>query len=253
MPHQLSHAAYQSTFRTVGAALRARDPLAVAAAALRHLEQSVEGFQQMTGAAVDCRAGCSFCCWLRIDVRAHEVLLISRRLRAEGHEPHLAATLPRIRDAAAQVTGLTHAGRHAVHRPCALLDHAGCCSVYEARPAACRRYLSVSVTACDAIWQGEPPATEPEHPMIEETGRFTAMGAHNAFIAAGYDGYSYDLMAALAEALDDPECEARWRLKQPAFSEKARSTVPDGFSQDDALADLRQHLAGGPNAGGQVP
>ena len=102
----------------------------------------------------------------------------------------------------------------------------------------------MSVDSCEAIWKDEPPATEPEHPMIAEPGRHAASGAHNAFIAAGYDGYSYDLMAALAEALDDPGCEARWRLKQPAFSERARSSVPEGFSQDEALARLRAELGG---------
>jgi Fe-S-cluster containining protein len=244
MSRPLFQAAYETTFRSVGAALRTGDPLVVAAAALRHVEQSVDGFRQLTGAAIECRAGCSFCCWLRIDVRAHEVLLISRFLQREELAHQRAALGARVREAGARVAGLTQAGRQAVHQPCALLDHAGCCTVYAVRPAACRRYLSVSVDACEAIWKDEPPATEPEHPMIAEPGRYAASGAHNAFIAAGYDGYSYDLMAALAEALDDPGCEARWRLKQPAFSERARSSVPEGFSQDEALVRLRAELAG---------
>ena len=101
---------------------------------------------------------------------------------------------------------------------------------------------TVVVTDTEPV-ETEPPATEPEHPMIAEPGRYAANGAHNAFIAAGYDGYSYDLMAALNETLDDQECEARWRLKQPTFSEKARSTTPDGFSQDAALDRLRAELS----------
>jgi len=240
---QLCQAAYQSTFRSISSALTRQDPLVVAAAALRHLEQTVDGFQQLAATAVDCRAGCSFCCWLRIDVRAHEVILIARRLQADDRRPQLAPTRTRVDAAAARVTGLSHQARQAVHQPCPLLDHAGCCSVYEVRPAACRRYLSVAVDACEAIWQGEPPATEPEHPAIAEPARFAANGAHNAFIAAGYDGYSYDLAAALAEAMADPACEARWRLKQPVFSPQARSSVPEGFCQDEALARLRAELA----------
>jgi Fe-S-cluster containining protein len=251
MSRQLCQAAYQSTFRTVSEALQSGDPLVVAATSLRHVEQTVDGFRQLTAATIDCRAGCSFCCWLRIDVRAHEVLLINRFLQRDDQAHHRPATAARVRAAAAQVAGRTHGERQALHRPCALLDHAGCCTVYPVRPAACRRYLSVSVDACEAIWNGDPPATEPEHPMIAEPGRYAANGAHNAFIAAGYDGYSYDLMAALAEALDDPACEARWRLKQPAFSEQARSSTPDGFSQDEALARLRTELR--PEAPGLQP
>lgn len=241
---QLCRAAYESTFRAVSGALGAHDPLQVAAGAARHVEQTVEGFRQLTGAAIDCRAGCSFCCWLRIDARAHEVLLIARFLKNEtATTPHPGGLEARIQAAAEKVAGLSYDERQAMQQPCALLDHAGCCSVYEARPLACRRYLSVSVEACSAIWQGEPPEVEPEHPMIAEPGRYAANGAHNAFIAQGYDGYQYELMAALREALADPECEARWRLKQPAFSEAARSSTPAGFSQDEALAQLRAALA----------
>ena len=194
MTPPLNQAAYHSTFRAVSNALVTTDPIVVAAAALRHVGESVDGFHQLSGATVDCRAGCSFCCWLRIDVRAHEVLLIARHLRAKSRSAQLAPTRDRIVQAAARVTNITYAQRHTVHQPCALLDHAGCCSVYD------------------------------------------------AFLAAGYDGYSYDLMAALAEAMDVPECEARWRLKQPAFSEKSRSTVPDGFSQEEAVARLYAEL-----------
>ena len=185
MTPPLNQAAYHSTVRAVSNALVTTDPIVVAAAALRHVGESVDGFHQLSGATVDCRAGCSFCCWLRIDVRAHEVLLIARHLRAKSRSAQLAPTRDRIVQAAARVTNITYAQRHTVHQPCALLDHAGCCSVYDVRPAACRRYLSVSVDACEAIWQGEPPATEPENPAIAEPGRFAASGAHNAFLAAG--------------------------------------------------------------------
>lgn len=253
MSKAVCQAVYESTYRTMGAALRRGDPLAVAAGALRHLDETIAGFRQMTGAAVACRAGCSFCCWMRIDVRAHEVLVVSRHLQSESLAEGREALMARIRMAGARVAGLGYDERQALHQPCALLDHAGCCSVYAARPAACRRYFSLSLDACESIWNGEAPGAEPEHPMIAEPGRYAANGVHNAFIAAGYDGYSYDLMAALAEAIDDPECEARWRLKQPVFSVRARSSVPDGFSQDVALARLRTELTDGLSASGAGP
>jgi len=253
MSKAVCQAVYESTYRTIGAALRRGDPLAVAAGALRHLDETIAGFRQMTGAAVSCRAGCSFCCWMRIDVRAHEVLVICRHLQSDSQAASREALATRIRAAAARVAGVGYVERQEVHQPCALLDHAGCCSVYAARPAACRRYFSLSLDACESIWNGDAPDTEPEHPMIAEPGRFAANGLHNAFIAAGYDGYSYDLMAALAEAIDDPECEARWRLKEPVFSVRARSSVPDGFSQDAALARLRAELAGLSSASSAAP
>jgi hypothetical protein len=50
------------------------------------------------------------------------------------------------------------------------------------------------------------------------------------------------LDAALAEALTDPQCESRWLATQKAFSRHAESTVPAGFSQAEAIANVRVAL-----------
>ncbi len=244
---QLCQAVHQSTRRTVKGTWpleeSAEAVFAWTAAALNHVEGTVEGFRQLTQAKVDCGMGCSFCCWLRIDVRAHEVFLILRQLRAQRTAEERKVLQGEVRIAREALTGLDFTGREAMQRPCLLLQD-GRCSVYAVRPAACRRYLSGSVEACEALWKGDPVEEEIQHPLLAETGRYAATAVHNTFVEKGYDGYSYDLPLALAEGLEDPECEARWLKKEKAFSAGAESKTPPGFSQSEALAGLRASLAG---------
>ena len=82
MPHQieaLGQAVYESTRRTMEGAwpLPATEAglLELVSAALIHVEGTVEGFRQLGEVSVDCQKGCSFCCWLRIDVRAQRPVL----------------------------------------------------------------------------------------------------------------------------------------------------------------------------------
>lgn len=214
------------------------------AASLNHVGGTVAGFQQISQAKVDCRAGCSFCCWLRIDVRAHEVFLIARHLRQDWPAEALTELMTDLELTRRALTGGHESGRNTAPRPCVLLVD-GLCSVYEVRPAACRRYLSGSVEACEAQWKspdrGEGPV---QHPILAEPGRAAATAVHHAMFQNGYDGFSYDLPLALAEAMTDPECEARWLRKEKAFSERAESLTPPGFSQREALERLKTSLRG---------
>ncbi len=238
-------AVYESTHRSVAAAWPAAPTeatlLDLTAAALHHVAGTVDGFRQLAAVPVDCRSGCSFCCWLRIDVRAHELFLLLRHIESTWSEEEIALLRTEARMTAQSFAGLDYAGREALSRPCVLLRE-GLCSVYENRPAACRRYLSPSVAACESLWKGAPPDAGIQHPVLAEAGRFAATAVHNAFIEKGYDGHSYDLPLALAEALADPSCRTRWLAGEKVFSSEAESKTPLGFSQTEALAGLKSSL-----------
>ena len=93
--HPIALAVHESTARAVAAGWPKEEGveglMGVAAMGAGHVEGTLEGFRQLMGAKVDCGAGCSFCCWLGVDVRAHEVFLVLRRMRAERSEEELAA------------------------------------------------------------------------------------------------------------------------------------------------------------------
>lgn len=243
---RLLKAVYESTFRTVRTALPSPpappEALEIAAAALRHVEGTVDGFRQLAGAATVCRAGCSYCCWMRIDVLAHEVLLIARHARQHASPEELSALQERAEAQRALAAVLSFEENQRQQRPCVLLKD-GCCSVYTARPSACRRYFSLSLEDCELLWRDSHAEASPQHPLVAEAGRYAAGGVRNALVHAGFDAYSYDLPSALVEALADPECEQRWLRGEKAFSRAAESKFPPGTSQEEALTKLKASLA----------
>jgi hypothetical protein len=148
---QVWQAAYKVTFQSMTAALigaaSADGVLEATAAAQAQLDEALNGTLRLLNAGLACGAGCSFCCWLRIDVRAHEVFLLVRELRRSRTEPELADL--RLAAAARRQGGNTTGS-------CPLLVQ-GRCSVYTVRPAACRRHHSRSVAACETLYHGGDP------------------------------------------------------------------------------------------------
>ncbi|MEN9283912.1 MAG: hypothetical protein RLZZ179_1405 [Verrucomicrobiota bacterium] len=242
---QLLGSIYHRTREAVSNALAGADAtgavLAVAQAALHHIEASVDGVRKATGAETVCAPGCSFCCWLNIDALAHEVILIGAYVRAHWTPWEV----EELRDAAAarrdRRQHQNHAQRQIDRQPCLLLKD-GICSVYPVRPAACRRYFSRDLEACEALWKDPVAEAEVEFPVVHESGRAAAAAVHHAFLKAGLDASYYDLPSALAEALADPGCADRWRRGEKAFSASAESRTPEGFDQSEAIRRLKQHL-----------
>ena len=91
--------------------------------------------------------------------------------------------------------------------------------VYEARPAACRKYYSVSRNVCrDAFNDTSAPLTgEIEHETVRLAGNAVALGYSKGLEDAGYDTALYELHFALRKALADPKTEKRYRNRKRPF------------------------------------
>jgi len=173
---------------------------------------------EQTGAALVCRAGCSLCCWLRVDVYAPEVFLIADALRTELTPPELEALRGRLAAHAELVTRLTVL-EHATRNVACPLSRNGWCSVYAVRPHTCRRHHSQDLAACQFTYE-HPDDTE--FPGAHHRELFQdlteAMGLHAAvYEYLGFDATVYELGSALEEALTDAACWRRWRRKKRAF------------------------------------
>jgi Fe-S-cluster containining protein len=139
-------------------------------AAIRELYQAVDGlleaFIQRTAAEMKpaaCRKGCSWCCHQAVFAVTHEFLFLqdfisentSREERKEFYQKAGAkATLTREKSLNEQLL---------YKSPCPFLHH-GVCRIYEARPMACRIYLSSSEAACKREY--ENPADEQQFPDL---------------------------------------------------------------------------------------
>ena len=120
--------------------------------------------------AVACKAGCDHCCHQAVGVTAPEALAIFDHLKSTRSSGELARVAAKISECHAQTSHLSSQDRFSPEHPCPFLD-AGNCSIYDARPLACRGMNSLDAGEC---------ATRLRDPQ-----------ARAEFLASGRGGHSY--------------------------------------------------------------
>ncbi|HEY3818804.1 MAG TPA: YkgJ family cysteine cluster protein [Polyangiaceae bacterium] len=186
------------------------DPVVVAERVGANVDALVAQWMAFDGsgnAKPACSRGCSHCCHQRVEVTAPEVFLLARFLRIRPDAKRDA----RVAATASAVEGL--GGRAYLRRkaPCALLGEDGACTVYPARPMACRRHHSTDASVCEATLRD--PASEvlvPVAPSLQWNVSALVLGWLEGLAHAGRPPHHYELHAALRLALDDPGAEARF-------------------------------------------
>ncbi|HTY48059.1 MAG TPA: hypothetical protein VMB48_00040 [Steroidobacteraceae bacterium] len=174
------------------------------------LDQAGDYFRRQ-GTAVACRAGCSFCCHLRVMVRPHEAIALFRHLGSRLPAQIAAAVRARLLGNAARIRELGPAGHALTRLACAFLVDGHCCA-YEVRPSACSGYHSLDRARCEAAHAdpGEQAAIPVSAALGHIAGELNA-GLERALAAAGLDGAEAELHTAVAALVRDPALIARWR------------------------------------------
>jgi Fe-S-cluster containining protein len=167
---------------------------------------------------VACKRGCSYCCHLRVEIRPHDAFVLSQHIQTKLNIEQRAHAIVRIEENLKRIAALTPEQHIRAGIPCALLEE-GVCSVYEARPATCRKYYSVSVETCrNAFNDTSAPLTgEIEHEQVRLAGNAVALGYAKGLEDAGYDAALYELHYALHKALTNPKAETRYRNGKRPF------------------------------------
>ncbi|HTE43037.1 MAG TPA: YkgJ family cysteine cluster protein [Steroidobacteraceae bacterium] len=170
-------------------------------------------------ATLACKAGCSWCCHFSVDVRPAEVLNMVDYMEQHFTPAQQAQVRRETETNAAMLTHLSELQRMQRNVKCPFLA-AGRCSIYSARPQTCRNYHATDVTGCELSYQ-QPGNLEIDPDFAPYV--YQAGGAHvDAFSAAmqgaGYDVQAYELNAAVAAALADPQgARQRFETKQRFF------------------------------------
>lgn len=167
---------------------------------------------------VACERGCSYCCHLRVEIRPHEAFVLAHHIQTRFTPEQRARALSRIEENLKKITPLTKEQHIRAGIPCALLEE-GACSVYEGRPATCRKYYSVSVETCrDAFNDTSAPITgQIEDEQVRLGGNAIALGYAKGLEDAGYDATLYELHDAVQRALTNPKAEKRYRDGKKPF------------------------------------
>ena len=216
-------AALQATFERERADARrtvARDADAVRAQVVRmysRLEREQVAVIASTKLTLACERGCNYCCHQRVEIRPYEAFVLAEHIRARmtAQRADVVMRLAANRARIAPLNALQHTQAGIA---CALLVD-GACSVYEARPAACRKYYSLSVETCrDAFLHPTEPLSGPlEDDDLRLAGNAVALGYARGIEESGRDADRYELHAALLDALENPKSSKRYRAGKKAF------------------------------------
>ncbi len=213
---------YEKTVQSVLSRLqKTRNPadlLPVLATAQKHFDRAHESTPAAAKAIVACQAGCDACCHGLVGVTAHEVLIAAQFIQTHFSPVELEAVITRTAAQRDAFADRSLQERTALKRPCALLRE-GRCSIYDARPEACRSHHSTNAAACRTNLE---LGREEINVYVEGVrGRMFAimLAIDHAAEECGFDERTYDFGSALFEALTDSLCVARWLQRQPAFSE----------------------------------
>jgi Fe-S-cluster containining protein len=160
------------------------------------------------GLSTDCKAGCAYCCSVRVETSPAEVFLIARELRKRPvHQ--LNSLRHRLKQHVAATDAL---GGDVVRIDCAFLD-TNLCAIYPLRPATCRKAHSVVRECCEKM---EPEI--PHHLDILLSAEALIKGTGDAYRDCQLDASPLELCRAVLLALSDESAESRWSRGELVFS-----------------------------------
>jgi Fe-S-cluster containining protein len=173
---------------------------------------------------IECAKGCAFCCHVSVTATAPEIFLVANTIR-DQHKHDFEDVLARVRAADEKTRGMSSMERAKARIPCAMLKE-NRCSVYAARPGACRGFTSVSMGACERGFNGENVTIDT--PAVWTDLRSAHKQALWAALAAmGLPTESYEFHHALRIALETPDAESRWLKGEDIFAAVAREKLDD--------------------------
>ena len=214
----------QAIFEQERAAARnatARDGSAVRTQVVRmyaRLAREQDAVMNTSKLELACARGCNYCCHQRVEIRPYEAFVLADHIRVRMTQAEQLDVKHRLAANGARIAPLAALQHTQAGIPCALLID-GACSVYEARPAACRKYYSLSVDTCRSAFEkpAEPLVGQLEDDGLRLAGNAVALGFAKGVEESGRDINRYELHAALLDALENPKAARRYRDGKKAF------------------------------------
>lgn len=229
-------------FEKTGAAVlkrlrKTRNPaelLSVLRSARKEFDRAYASAPAAARDSVACRAGCDACCHVPVGVQAHEVLIAANHVQTHFSPVDLDVLIARAAAHRAAFAGRSSLDRVGFKTPCVLLRE-GSCSIYEARPEACRSHHSHNADACRINLASGREDIDVYIPGVRGRMFAVMLAIDQAAAEAGFDGRAYDFGSALHEALTDSLCAVRWVQRQPAFSESCREASESDDDEDSGV------------------
>ena len=150
---------YRDGFRLANQHLAGKVSVENLKAAIRAMYESVDGlleaFLQRAGSdgkPADCKKGCAFCCHQPVFALTHEMLYLKSFVELSLPDKQQ-GFIERAREKSLLTLNKSLEEQQTIKSACPFLED-NSCSVYEARPMACRIYLSWSLRSCQKDFEG---------------------------------------------------------------------------------------------------
>ncbi len=127
------------------------------------LIDSLLAYAEKKGIGVACHKGCEWCCHQAVFANSYETHYLSEYIKTNFTKEEREKTRVRAEQKNAKVQKLSEAEILKYKSACPLLVD-GACSAYEARPMACRIYLSTRLESCLEFFQH--PGNEKNYPAL---------------------------------------------------------------------------------------
>ncbi len=198
----------------------------------RALENSQRRHDQRIASAPDfatlaCRAGCTWCCYFTVDVRAVEVFRILDLVESTFSAEERARVYAEVRANSAVLRSLGEEARVTRNIKCPFLREARC-TIYAARPQSCRNYHATNSAGCQKSFE-EPGNLDidPEFaPGVYQAGNAHVEAFSTALKDCGLDVRAYEFNCALDSALSDPSARHRFESGSKPFLDLDGEEVP---------------------------
>lgn len=150
-------------------------------AAIDGMNDSIVALSQRQNRKVACQKGCHWCCHQAVYANSYELHFLSEKIKSR-HSALKISEWAQAADAKLAVTSKMSEKELANYKsPCPLLEN-GACSVYEARPMACRIYLSTKLETCLEFYHH--PENELNYPALIELPLRAGRMMNEGFMAA---------------------------------------------------------------------
>lgn len=115
--------------------------------AIDGLNESILALAERRNIKVACYNGCHWCCHQAVYANSYELHFLSEQLKKDFTQEDLSSLISLTEIKCAKTSVLTEKEILKFKSPCPLLKN-GSCSIYSARPMACRIYLSTKLESC---------------------------------------------------------------------------------------------------------
>lgn len=175
-----------------------------------------------------CRAGCSYCCYYKVEARAVEVLAIQQYVLSKFKPELIRTIVDQANRNVAEAKKLTHVEHLATNQRCPFLIEDQC-SVYSVRPSKCRNFHAADMQGCKDSYDEPTNLSIPNSyiPPVFDAANGITEGFERATEEAGLDPRVYDLNSAFVEALRNPAVSKRLRAGKKAFLTATVVQLPD--------------------------